>query len=88
MWKNCQYFVLPICRKPQRNQVETEVVCSIPHKVSLLATGSQESTAKHPKKGVCISMDLKNSTMSILICEYLTTVFYNFNTFNSVCERK
>ena len=52
-------FVVPIFRVPQRNHVETEVVCSIPHKVSLLATGSQESTAKHPKKGVSISTIIK-----------------------------
>ena len=40
--------------------METEVVCSIPHKVSLLATGAQDNTAKHPKKGVSlriVSMD-------------------------------
>jgi len=37
--------------KPQRNHIETEVICSIPHKVSLLASGPQESSAKHPKKG-------------------------------------
>ena len=55
-------FVVPIFRVPQRNHVETEVVCSIPHKVSLLATGSQESTAKHPKKGVSISTNYKSST--------------------------
>ena len=40
--------------------METEEVCSIPHKVSLLATGAQDNTAKHPKKGVSlriVSMD-------------------------------
>ena len=35
-----------------RSHVETEVICSIPHKITLRASGPEESTAKHPKKGV------------------------------------
>merc|ERR1712038_1681859 len=37
--------------KPARSHIETEVVCTIPHKITLLASGPQDSTAKHPKKG-------------------------------------
>ena len=36
---------------PIRQHVETEVVCTVPHKLSLLASGSQETTAIHPKNG-------------------------------------
>ena len=35
-----------------RSHIETEVVCSIPHKINLLASGAQDGVAKHPKKGV------------------------------------
>ena len=38
--------------KPVRSHVETEVICTIPHKVTLLTSGPAGSTAKHPKKGV------------------------------------
>ena len=41
--------------------METEVVCSLPHKVSLLATGAQDNTAKHPKKGVSLIKVYKDS---------------------------
>jgi len=50
--------------KPQRNHIETEVVCSIPHKVSLLATGAQDNTAKHPKKGF---VSANNKEVQILV---------------------
>ena len=46
------HSILVLYRKPARSHIETEVVCTIPHKVTLLASGAQDSTAKHPKKGV------------------------------------
>ena len=58
---NFRYPLYLHFRKPQRNHMETEVVCSIPHKVSLLATGAQDNTAKHPKKGVSLRKVYKDS---------------------------
>ena len=48
----CLICAIPFPRKPVRSHVETEVICSIPHKITLRASGPEESTAKHPKKGV------------------------------------
>jgi len=50
--------------KPIRSHIETEVVCSIPHKISLLASGAQDNVAKHPKNGF---MSVNNKDVDVLI---------------------
>ena len=50
--KNINEYCHYIISKPARSHIETEVVCTIPHKLTLLASGPLDSTAKHPKKGV------------------------------------
>ena len=67
--------------------METEVVCSIPHKVSLLATGAQDNTAKHPKKGVSLIKVLKDSNFLDYDHSHLKT-HNSFDSFISVRKRK
>ena len=64
----CLICAIPFPRKPVRSHVETEVICSIPHKITLRASGPEESTAKHPKKGV-----------SYIRLIYLQLLSYHFN---------